>query len=130
MRRSAVVAAAGLAGSLVVGGAKGVCRVGGAGAGIRAGAAREYPARAPRSPTCSRTGRTGARTGDTRPSGYGGCSTALDGGAAPADGSAGTGAGAGAMPQTSQKPSASMWPAHPGWVHRFIAASPSRSRSP
>lgn len=39
-------------------------------------------------------------------------------------------AAAGAMPQTSQNPSASTSPVQPGWVHRFIAGSPSRSRTP
>ncbi|GAA1859938.1 hypothetical protein GCM10009736_28750 [Actinomadura bangladeshensis] len=105
-------------GSLAVGGAKGVCRVTGAGvgasarAGTRTGAALVYPARA-------------AASGPTDTAG-----SAVPDAAARAGGTAGAGSGAGAMPQTSQNPSASMAPVQPGWVHRFIAASPSRSRSP
>ncbi|MFA1548830.1 hypothetical protein [Actinomadura chokoriensis] len=131
-------------GSLLVAGANGVCVVTAA-TGTRAGAALEYPvlagAAGPAVPAgaavagSGRRGAGGAADGTPEPE-------VPDGGPPVAEGAAGGGAAAGgaeaadggeaagAIPQRSQKPSASTSPVQPGWVHRFIAASPSRSRSP
>ncbi|GAA4238754.1 hypothetical protein GCM10022254_56000 [Actinomadura meridiana] len=72
----------------------------------------------------------GATSGYTTPVGLAGSAgSAGSTGCADSAGAA-VGRDRGAMPQTSQKPSVSTWPVQPGWAHRFIAGSPSRSHTP